>query len=141
VAKQAHKDYSATPLTTKLGIKPGARVQVINAPAGFDQTLGPLPDGAEMSEAGPFDVIVLFVEQEIELLDRFPTLKAQMTTAGGFWIGWPKKAAKRQTDLTFENVQRVGLDAGLVDNKTCAIDEVWQALRFVVRVKDRVTRR
>ena len=30
-----------------------------------------------------------------------------------------------------------GLAAGLVDNKGCAVDEVWSGLRFVVRVKDR----
>jgi hypothetical protein len=34
-------------------------------------------------------------------------------------------------------VQRTGLAHGLVDNKSCAIDEQWQALRFVYRLVDR----
>jgi hypothetical protein len=53
------------------------------------------------------------------------------------WVAYPKKSSKVPTDLTFENVQRTGLDAGLVDNKSCAIDDTWTALRFVYRLKDR----
>jgi hypothetical protein len=60
-----------------------------------------------------------------------------MDPAGRLWIAWPKKAAKVETDTTFENVQAIGLDAGLVDNKSCAIDDDWQALRFVYRLADR----
>ena len=57
--------------------------------------------------------------------------------AGMLWVAWPKKAAKIETDLTFDVVQRTGLKAGLVDNKICAIDETWSGLRFVRRLKDR----
>ena len=46
-------------------------------------------------------------------------------------MAWPKKAAKVETDLTFEAVQRIGLDAGLVDNKSASIDDVFQGLQFV----------
>jgi hypothetical protein len=41
------------------------------------------------------------------------------------------------TDLDQAVVMEVGLAAGLVDNKVCAIDETWSGLRFVVRLKDR----
>jgi hypothetical protein len=60
-----------------------------------------------------------------------------MDAADGLWIAWPKKASKLETDLDFATVQKIGLDAGLVDNKSAAIDERWQALRFVIRVEDR----
>jgi hypothetical protein len=60
-----------------------------------------------------------------------------MAPADGLWIAWPKKAAKIETDLNFETVQQIGLDAGLVDNKSAAIDEGWQAVRFVYRLEDR----
>ena len=59
--------------------------------------------------------------------------------AGSFvpnWA-WPKKTSGVATDLVFEVVQHIGLDAGLVDNKVCAIDETWSGLRFVVRLRDR----
>ena len=44
---------------------------------------------------------------------------------------------KLETDLDFDMVQRIGLEAGLVDNKSAAIDESWQAVRFVYRKHDR----
>ena len=68
---------------------------------------------------------------------RFDGLKAALDPADGLWIAWPKKAAKIEGDLTFEAVQEVGLAHGLVDNKSCSIDERWQALRFVYRLTDR----
>jgi hypothetical protein len=61
----------------------------------------------------------------------------RLDRAGGLWIAWPKKSSKIESDLSFEEVQGSGLDAGLVDNKSCSIDGNWQALRFVYRLKDR----
>jgi hypothetical protein len=101
------KDYSATPLTQKLGAKPGV------------------------------DVLVFFTTSRSELERRFAKLRRTMGPADGLWVAWPKKAAKIETDLDFATVQRIGLDAGLVDNKSAAIDERWQAVRFVIRVEDR----
>ena len=83
------------------------------------------------------DVVVYFTTSRAELERRFEGLKATLAPADGLWIAWPKKTSGLETDLTFEVVQQTGLDAGLVDNKSCAIDERWQALRFVYRLKDR----
>jgi len=41
------------------------------------------------------------------------------------------------TELRDSHVRSIGLEAGLVDNRVCAVDEDWWALRFVVRLKDR----
>jgi hypothetical protein len=41
------------------------------------------------------------------------------------------------TDLDENVVRDHGLAVGLVDNKVCAVDETWSALRFVVRLRDR----
>jgi hypothetical protein len=101
------RDYSATPLSRKLGAKPG------------------------------MEVLVYFTTSRDELDYRFAKLQATMGTADGLWVAWPKKASKIETDLSFETVQEVGLAAGLVDNKSCAIDDDWQALRFVRRLADR----
>ena len=100
-------DYSGTPLSRKLGAKPGA------------------------------DVVVFFTTSRAKLERRFAGLKATLDPADGLWIAWPKKAAKLETDLSFEAVQEVGLAHGLVDNKSCSIDGSWQALRFVYRLEDR----
>jgi hypothetical protein len=127
-----HKDYSATPLPKKLGIKEGSRVALQKAPAGFAERLGVKP-----KLRGEFDVAVLFATRQGELTRAFTPLARRLAPAGGLWVAWPKKASGVRTDLTFDSVQRTGLDAGLVDNKSCAIDDTWQALRFVIRLSDR----
>jgi hypothetical protein len=103
----AHRDYSATPLSKKLGAKPGA------------------------------EVVVLFTTSRAELERRFATLKATLAPADALWVAWPKKASRIETDLDFAAVQETGLAAGLVDNKSAAIDDAWQAVRFVYRLADR----
>ena len=135
--------YSGTPLVKKLGINDGATVALLAAPANFAQTLAPLPDGVEVREQarGKLDVIVFFATRERELARRFPVMARALQPAGGLWVAWPKKASCVATDLTFDPVQQTGLDCGLVDNKVCAIDETWSALRFVYRVADRPARR
>ena len=82
-------------------------------------------------------VTVFFTASRAELEARFGALKETLAPADGLWVAWPKKASRIETDLDFDAVQRIGLDAGLVDNKSCAIDERWQAVRFVYRLKDR----
>jgi hypothetical protein len=132
--------YSGTPLPKKLGIKEGSLVALIGAPAGFDETLGELPPAVEIRRQarGPLDVIVFFTTRRAELARRFPILARALAPAGGLWIAWPKKTSGVATDLVFLDVQEVGLVAGLVDNKVCAIDEVWSGVRFVIRLKDRL---
>jgi hypothetical protein len=134
-----HKDYSGTPLYKKLGIKEGSRVAFVRAPDGFEESLGRLPDEVEIKKTarGPLDVIVLFAQRTDELRARFVKLKSALDPAGGLWVAYPKKSSKIPADLTFELAQQVGLDEGLVDNKSCAIDDDWSGLRFVYRLKDR----
>ena len=129
--------YSGTPLARKLGIKPGARLALIGAPDRFG--IEDLPDGVSVSSRlrGARDVIVSFHIQRTELTRRFPSLRRALDYDGGLWIAWPKRSAGVPTDLTERIVRELGLEAGLVDNKVCAIDETWSALRFVYRLADR----
>jgi hypothetical protein len=138
----AEKDYSGTPLPKKLGIKEGSRVALVGAPDRFGDLLVPWPVEAELLSRPrkPLDVAVLFVTKRSELERRFPSLARALDPAGGLWVGWPKKAARMETDLTFEIVQQLGLDEGLVDNKSAALDDRWQGLRFVFRLRDRPPR-
>lgn len=129
------RDYSATPLPRKLGVKEGSRVFVAGAPEGFLAMLGP---GPVLSNArGPLDVAILFATSRAELQALFPQLAAELAPAGGLWVAYPKKASGVATDITFQVVQEIGLAAGLVDNKSCAIDDVWSGVRFVIRLRDR----
>jgi len=82
-------------------------------------------------------VLVFFTSRRAELERRFSALKQTLAPADGLWVAWPKKSSKLETDLDFAAVQQIGLDAGLVDNKSAAIDDEWQAVRFVYRREDR----
>lgn len=132
------KDYSATPLYKKLGIKPEARVAIIDAPAGFVDALE-MPRGVELvtDAQGSFDVVVVFSTRLKQLRARFPVLAEAVFPAGGLWVGYPKKSSSVPGDLNFDNVQQLGLDAGLVDNKSCALGEDYSGVRFVYRLQDR----
>ena len=131
--------YSGTPLAKKLGIKEGSRIALVNAPKDFQSELGGLPHGVEFLKPSTksLDIILFFVTTERALAKDFSKLSARLTANGMIWIAWPKKSSGVATDLTFERVQRIGLDAGLVDVKICAVDDTWSGLKFVYRLKDR----
>jgi hypothetical protein len=134
-----HKDYSGTPLPKKLGIREGSSVFLVNAPDGFVGLLTPMPDGAKLLKkiAKPLAVGVLFATERSELIEWFDPIVASLDTSGRLWVAWPKKASKVPTDIDFDFAQGIGLDAGLVDNKSASITDVFQGLQFVYRVKDR----
>ena len=131
--------YSDTPLAKKLGIKESSRIALVNAPEGFPKQLGTLPANAQIVTRllKPLDIILLFTDVEKTLVKDFRLLAKKLSTNGMIWIAWPKKSSGVPTDLSFERVQRVGLQCGLVDVKICAIDETWSGLKFVYRLKDR----
>jgi hypothetical protein len=133
------KDYSGTPLPKKLGIKEGSRVAIVDAPEGFAATLTPMPSGVEIVSRlrGRLDVVVVFATRLAALERRFGPAFRALEWDGGLWVCWPKKASRVETDLTFDVVQGMGLQAGLVDNKIASVSDVFQAMRFVYRLKDR----
>ena len=131
--------YSGTPLAKKLGIKEGSRVALVNAPKDFRSELGDLPDDVKFlkTSSSSLDLVLLFVLSERILARDFLKLAQQLTANGMIWIAWPKKSSGVTTDLNFDRVQRIGLNAGLVDVKICAVDDTWSGLKFVYRLKDR----
>lgn len=132
--------YSGTPLLKKLGVKPGFQVALVGAPKNFKEELGPLPATAKFTAAttDSLNLILLFVSSEKELRLKFAPLSAKLRKDGMIWVAWPKKSSGVVTDLSFNNVQHIGLDAGLVDVKICAVNEIWSGLKFVYRLKDRM---
>lgn len=131
--------YSGTALPRKLGIKEGHVVGFTGAPESFAATLGELPDGVTVKRraVAPLDVAVAFFTRRSELAGRLDRLAAAIAPDGGLWIAWPKRASGVQTDITEDVVRELGLAAGLVDNKVCAIDDTWSGLRLVYRLRDR----
>lgn len=124
--------YSGTPLLTKLGIKEGATLALLNAPPGV---VSDLPPGVVVKNTarGRADVVVGFFSLRAEFERRIETLAAMIYPSGGLWIAWPKRKSGVETDMTDEVVREVALPLGLVDNKVCAVDETWSGLRIVWR--------
>jgi hypothetical protein len=131
--------YSGTPLPRKLGLKPAMRVLALNAPQHFRALLADAPADLDwLPRLASFDCAVGFATSAKELRAVFTKLEPNLAQDGMIWIAWPKKAAAMKTDLDENLVRDIGLGAGLVDIKVCAIDAIWSGLKFVRRVRDRV---
>lgn len=135
--------YSTTPLPKKLGFKPGQSAAFIGLPKALGW-LARAEDFASVAEAANwarfdppadrrFDIIHAFSMSADEITRCLPDLRAFLRQNGMIWVSWPKKAARRPTDLTEDAVRAEALPLGLVDVKVCAVDVVWSGLKLVIR--------
>ena len=129
--------YSGTPLPRKLGIKRQFRVAFLALPADVKAERKPALATCKTAKDGALDFAMIFVKTASELRNHFPRFSGQLSPAGMLWVSWPKKASGVATDLNENEVRRIGLEAGLVDVKVCAVNEIWSGLKFVIRLKDR----
>jgi hypothetical protein len=132
--KPAPAGYSGTPLPAKLGVKAGSTVALIDAPAGFEARLAPLPPAAKIrrSSRGACEVMVVCVRTAGELAAALGRL-ALRDDIRFLWLAWPKKSSPLSRGLGENDVRDAGLAAGLVDSKVCAVDADWSGLRFTRR--------
>jgi hypothetical protein len=132
--------YSGTPLPKKLGIKDHFRVVLLDLPADVKAELKGALANCHIAKDTPVDFAMVFIKTASELEKQFPRFSKQPAPSGMLWVSWPKKTSGVATDLTENEVRRIGLEAGLVDVKVCAVNETWSGLKFVIRVKDRPKR-
>ena len=132
--KSVFDAYAGTPLATKLGIKPNSMVALVNAPQGFEHKLVKLPEGVTVQRkvSGKCNLTIWFATATKDLKADIKRM-VPVGDKGSLWIVWPKKASSMATDLTQQAVREVGLAAGLVDYKICAIDGTWSGLLFTRR--------
>jgi hypothetical protein len=128
--------YSGTPLPQKLGIKENFRVAFVGLPADVKAQPQVALSACTVAKEGPVDFVMLFVKKQAELTREFARLTKYLAPAGMLWVSWPKKASGVATDMNENDVRRVGLEAGLVDVKVCAVSELWSGLKFVRRAAD-----
>jgi hypothetical protein len=116
------------PLAGKLKLKPGTRVAVIGAPAGYLDRLGPL-QGPAISEAldGQFDWIQVFVRTSAELAGLVKPLTAAIAPDGRVWISYPKGSSKIQTDLTRDKGWQPLDGSDLMWLSLVSVDDTWSA--------------
>jgi hypothetical protein len=131
--------YSGTPLAKKLGIKAGFTIKIVNAPKDYFDFFADLPsDLQNVSDTETKkDFIHYFTKSADALRADITNLKEEIEQNGMIWISWPKKASKIETDLNGNSVREIGLNAGLVDVKVCAVNEIWSGHKFVIPTKDR----
>ena len=131
--------YSGTPLPRKLGIKKGISIFVKNAPANYEELIGPVPDDVVISTrvSRDLDMIHFFTRSRQELKNHIDTFRHSIKQDGMIWISWPKKASKVPTDITEDTIRKDILPTGLVDVKVCAVNEVWSGLKLVIRKSNR----
>lgn len=128
--------YSGTPLSKKLGIKPGTRICAPNAPPAYREWLSPLPEKVTIhggAAKGEFDIVHIFVESRAGLESELKRARKLISRAGAIWVSWPKKSAKIPTDVDENSIRALALTTDLVDVKVCAVTEVWSGLKLVVR--------
>jgi hypothetical protein len=129
--------YSGTPLVKKLGIKPKAKIKVINEPDGYWDWIAPLPEEISTAAKSQFDFVHLFVTDRKKYETEVLKLRDKLQQDGMIWISWPKKSSKVPTDLDENIIRDFALKNKLVDVKVCAVSEVWSGLKLVIPVKDR----
>jgi Protein of unknown function (DUF3052) len=131
--------YSGTPLARKLGIKPGTILHIVNAPGDYAALLDPLPENVTVVDkvAEELDQVHLFTKNRSELLELLTRYRRQIKQNGAIWVSWPKKASGIRSEITEDTVREVALPLGLVDIKVCAFDDVWSALKLVIRKENR----
>ncbi|HEY1270804.1 MAG TPA: DUF3052 family protein [Terriglobales bacterium] len=132
--------YSGTPLAKKLGLKEGLRIALPGVAPDVRSELKQAIAACEMGTdiRAQLDFVLLPVRSQSELKKNFASWAKRLAPAGVLWVSWPKKSSGIVSDLDENKIREIGLAAGLVDVKVCAVSEVWSGLKFVVRLKDRV---
>ena len=141
LATLTQSGYSVRPLHEKLGYEPGSTIAFVALPADLSALASSVDFGKVAKRQdwsrplGPttYDAIHAFTKDRAELTAGLPKLRKYLNSDGMIWISWPKKSSKVSTDITEDTVREIVLPLGLVDNKVCAITDVWSGLRVVWR--------
>jgi hypothetical protein len=127
--------YSATPQAHKLGLKPGMRLRIDGAPAGWRLDGPPPLEPVAHGEAA--ELILLFLREAAGIAERLRECGELIRPAGALWVAWPRRAAGHVSDLGDTVVRDAALPIGLVDTKVAAIDDDWSGLKLVWRLSER----
>ncbi len=116
-------------------MKAGFAVRVVNAPRGYAQWLAPVPDNVRFVArvTRRTDLVHVFTTSRSELRRALRGLRHSIAPATAIWVSWPKKSSAVRSDVSEDTIREVALPLGLVDIKVCAVDEVWSALKLVIR--------
>jgi hypothetical protein len=119
-------------LWNKLRMQPGQRVLLLNAPAGYLNELGELPEGVEVADDfnGTFDFVQVFVKNLAELERLAPLAVDAVTYDGLLWVSYPKKGSRMESDLSRDVVWEEVAKTDLRAVSQISVNDVWSAIRF-----------
>lgn len=128
-------------LAKKLQIRLGYTVLLLNAPAGIEELLSPLPgDVTVVKDAkGKVDFVLSFVKSSEELTSSAKQIKEMLAEDIVLWFAYPKLSSKITSDLTRDRGWQPIYDMGFDGVASVAIDSTWSGVRFrrgVTRVEE-----
>ena len=123
---------ASTKLLKKLRMQPGQRALIFNAPGGYLDELGPLPEGVEPAQEpeGNLDFVRVFAKDLAELEKLAPLAAEAVKHDGLLWVSYPKKSSKVESDLSRDVVWKAVAKTGLRPVRQVSVNDVWLALRF-----------
>lgn len=121
-----------SPLIKKLQLRPGLRALLLNAPQGYLESLGELPEGVrfDTQPAVQYDFVQVFIKDSLEYQRFYPEAQSAIKFDGLLWICYPKKTGTISSDLSRDIIWELTRGSGLHPVTQIAIDETWSALRF-----------
>jgi len=124
------RDYSHRTAVEKLGVKPQQRVEMAG-----DVGPGLRRDvkealGRGLVKAGELDGVIVLVESEDEAKEALVRYRARLRDTGYLWMITRKRGHERYLNqmALVPHAKRLGM----IDNKTCSIDDERSGIRFVV---------
>ena len=123
-------DYSHRSAIQKLGLKAGQRLEVIG-----DVGSGLRRDAKEalargLVRSGELDGAIVFVESEEDGKEALVRYRPRLRDTGYLWLITRKRG--HGAYLNQMTLVPHGKGHGLIDNKTCSIDDSRSGIRFVV---------
>src|SRR5512144_824857 len=132
------RDYSQRTAVQKLGIEPDERVEIAG-----DVGPGLRKDvkdrlGRGLVRSGELDGAIVLVESLEEAKEALVRYRRRLRDSGYLWILTRKRGHENYLNqmTLVPHAKRIGL----IDNKTCSIDDDRSAIRFVVPRAQRKTR-
>jgi hypothetical protein len=121
-----------TGLSRKLGIKPGMKILLGDAPADFAGLLGNLPDGAKLlkNPSDAADCVITFVRNKADVRARASAALNAAGDKGLLWFAYPKKSGALQSDLSRDSGWEPVYEAGWDSVAQISIDDTWTGFRF-----------
>lgn len=127
--------YAGRTLGQKWGVKPGLRVWLGPAPKNLRELARKWLQATRPAGRGRVQLAFVFPRSLAEWKAAAVTLLRRIEPDGAIWVVFPKQAAAARLgfDASFSDMIEAVAQLGLIDNKTCAVNEDYTSTRFSIR--------